>query len=102
MASDFHAASQDQEIKRWIARWMGATAFVAVADLLLTLANMKVTAAGLVFLTLVVGFATRAGMATSLYVALLCAISFDYYFLPPVHTFRLAGIQEWIEMLSFL
>ena len=63
---------------------------------------MKVTAAGLVFLTLVVGFATRAGMATSLYVALLCAISFDYYFLPPVHTFRLAGIQEWIEMLSFL
>lgn len=89
-------------MKRWVWQWMGATAFVALADFLLTLANMKETAAGLVFLTLVVGFATRAGIGMSLYVALLCAVSFDYYFLPPVHTFLLAGVQEWIEMLSFL
>jgi two-component system, OmpR family, sensor histidine kinase KdpD len=102
MASDFHAAPHDEGIKRWIAGWIGATAFVTLADLLLILANMKETAAGLVFLTLVVGFATRAGMVMSLYVALLCALSFDYYFLPPLHTFRLAGLQEWIEMLSFV
>ncbi len=102
MASDFHAALQHEEMKRRVVGWIGATAFVALAVLLLTLANMKVTAAGIVFLALVVGFATRAGIAMSLYVALLCAVSFDYYFLPPVHTFRLAGIQEWIEMLSFL
>ncbi|HWE84485.1 MAG TPA: ATP-binding protein [Terracidiphilus sp.] len=102
MASGSQRAKQEQAMTRWIARWIGATAFVATVDVLLTLAHMKETAAGLVFLTLVVGFATRAGFATSLYVAVLCAISFDYFFLPPVHTFRLAGVQEWIEMLSFL
>jgi len=102
MDYEFRTMPQDQEMKRQVVGWIGATAFVALAVLLLTLANIKVTAAGLVFLTLVVGFATRAGIAMSLYVALLCAISFDYYFLPPVHTFRLAGVQEWIEMLSFL
>jgi len=89
-------------MKRSIVYSIGATAFVALLDYLLPLANLKETAAGLVFLALVVGFATRAGIAVSLYAALLCAISFDYFFLPPVHTFRLAGIQEWIEMLSFL
>ena len=102
MASDSRTAAQGEEIKRWLVRWIGATAFVALADFLLTLAHMNVTAAGLVFLTLVVGFATRAGIGLSLYVALLCAISFDYYFLPPVHTFWLVGIQAWIEMFSFL
>lgn len=89
-------------MKRWVWNWIGATVFVALADFVLTLAHMKQTAAGLVFLTLVVAFATRAGIIMSLYVALLCAVSFDYYFLPPIHTFLLAGVQEWVEMLSFV
>lgn len=102
MAPDTPAAAQEHAMKRSVWQWIGATALVAFADFLLTLAHMKETAAGLVFLTLVVGFATRAGFVISLYVAVLCALSFDYFFLPPVHTFLLAGVQEWIEMLSFL
>jgi len=81
--------------------WFAATLGVASVTFLLSLARINETAAGLVFLTIVVWFATRAGIRRALYVALLCALSFDYYFLPPVHTFRLAGPQEWIEMLSF-
>ena len=82
--------------------WFLSTLGVAVVTILLSLAGVNETAAGLVFLTMVVWFATRAGVRRSLYVALLCAICFDYFFIPPVHTFRLAGPQEWIEMLSFL
>ncbi len=33
---------------------------------------------------------------------MLCALSFDYYFLPPFRTLRLAGVQEWLAMISFL
>src|SRR5580704_8256685 len=84
-----------------VLRWLAATLGVATVTFLLSLARVNETAAGLVFLTMVVWFATRAGIRRSLYVALLCALCFDYYFLPPVHTFRLAGPQEWIEMLSF-
>ncbi len=78
-----------------------ATLGVGLATVLLLWARVNETAAGLVFLTMVVWFATRAGIQRSLYVALLCAVSFDYFFLLPLHTLRLAGPQEWVEMLSF-
>jgi two-component system sensor histidine kinase KdpD len=83
-------------------RWLVATAGVVLATITLTYAQVKEAPAGLVFLAMVVWFATRGGIVLSLYVALLCALSFDYYFLPPIHTLRLAGFQQWIEMLSFL
>jgi two-component system sensor histidine kinase KdpD len=86
---------------RQILRVMTATLGVALVTLLLSTAHVNETAAGLVFLTMVVWFATRAGIQRSLYVALLCAVSFDYFFLLPLHTLRLAGPQEWVEMLSF-
>src|SRR5665213_1401747 len=87
---------------RNVLRWLGATVSVALAAVALTFAHIHDTAAGLVFLTIVVWFAARAGIRLSLYVALICALSFDYFFLPPFHTFRLAGAQQWVELLSFL
>ncbi|HET6205216.1 MAG TPA: ATP-binding protein [Terracidiphilus sp.] len=85
-----------------ILRWFLALLVVAIVTVLLSLAGINETAAGLVFLTMVVWFATRAGIRRSLFIALLCAVCFDYFFLPPFHTLRLAGPQEWIEMFSFL
>ena len=41
-------------------------------------------------------------MTLSLYIALLCAVSFDFFFLLPYHTFRLAGAQQWVDMLTFV
>ncbi len=84
-----------------VLQWFAATLGVAAITFLLSLLGVNDTAAGLVFLTMVVWFATRAGIRRSLYVALLCALCFDYFFLSPRHTFRLAGPQEWVEMLSF-
>jgi two-component system sensor histidine kinase KdpD len=84
-----------------VLQWIAAPLGVAAITFLLSLVRVNETAAGLVFLTMVVWFAARAGIRLSLYVALLCALCFDYFFLSPVHTFRLAGPQEWIEMLSF-
>jgi two-component system sensor histidine kinase KdpD len=56
----------------------------------------------MVFLVMVVWSAAQAGIWHSVYVAILCALSFDYFFLPPVHTFRIGGVQEWVALLSFL
>jgi two-component system sensor histidine kinase KdpD len=83
-------------------RWAGATVGVALVTLVLGFFHLNDTAAGVIFLTTVVWCAARAGLALSFYVAGLCALCFDYFFLPPIHTFRLAGPQEWAEMLSFL
>jgi two-component system sensor histidine kinase KdpD len=86
---------------RKAARWIGATALAALATVVLVELGATSTMAGMVFLVLVVWSATQAGIGLSLFMAALCALSFDYYFLPPVRTLLLAGPQEWVAMISF-
>lgn len=81
--------------------WLAASATIAVTTSAFTFLHVGPIAAGLLFLTVVVWFATRVGTVLSIYMAAVYALSFDYYFLPPFRTFRLAGPQEWFEMLSF-
>jgi two-component system sensor histidine kinase KdpD len=83
-------------------RWLAATLMAALAAALLVGLGANSTTAGMAFLVLVVWFAAQAGIWLALYVALLCALSFDYFFLPPVGTLRLDGIQAWVAMISFL
>jgi two-component system sensor histidine kinase KdpD len=85
-----------------IARWLAATLVAVATTSLLVWLGVNSTTAGMVFLVLVVWFAAQAGILLALYVALLCAIAFDYYFLPPFHTLQIAGLQQWVAMISFL
>ena len=87
---------------RVIARWLAATLVAVAITSLMVWLGANSTTAGLVYLVLVVWFASQAGILLALYVTLLCAIAFDYYFLPPVGTFRLQGIEAWVAMISFL
>ena len=87
---------------RGIIHWVVATAIAALTTLTLVWLGANSTTAGMVFLTLVVWSATQAGITLSLYIALLCALSFDFFFLLPYHTFRLAGAQQWVDMLAFV
>jgi two-component system sensor histidine kinase KdpD len=84
-----------------ILRWFLATAAAMVTTFLLVWLGANSTTAGMVFLVLVVWSASQAGIVLSLYMAALCAVSFDYYFLPPPHTLRLVGAQTWVAMISF-
>jgi two-component system, OmpR family, sensor histidine kinase KdpD len=83
-------------------QWLGATLAAVLTTVGLATTSARETTAGMVFLVVVVVTATQAGLAISLYSALLCAISFDYFFLPPIHTFTLAGPQQWVSMFTFL
>jgi two-component system sensor histidine kinase KdpD len=87
---------------RQAARWFAATLAAALATALLVWSGVNSTTAGLVFLTLVVLFAAWAGIWLALYVALLCAVSFDYYFLPPFRSLQITGIEAWLAMISFM
>jgi two-component system sensor histidine kinase KdpD len=84
-----------------VLHWFAATAAAALTTFLLVWLGANSTAAGMVFLVLVVWCAAQAGAVLSIYIAALCAVSFDYFFLPPVHTFRLTGSQAWVAMISF-
>ena len=83
-------------------RWIGATALAIAATMALIGLHANSTLAGMVFLVLVVWSATRASWWPSLYIAGLCALSFDFFFLPPYHTLWLAGPPEWVEMFCFV
>jgi two-component system sensor histidine kinase KdpD len=87
---------------RGVFHWFVATLFAVATTFLLVRLGANPTAAGMVYLVLVVWSATQAGIWLSLYVAVTCALAFDYFFLPPVGTFQLAGAQAWVAMLSYL
>jgi len=87
--------------KERLLRWFVATAAAMLTTALLVWLQAGSTTAGMVFLVLVVWSASVAGIVLSLYMAVLCALSFDYFFLPPQHTFQLAGAQAWVAMASF-
>jgi len=81
--------------------WIAATATAALATLVLTWLGANSTTAGMVFLVLVVWWATQAGIVLSIFTAILCACCFDYFFLLPLHTLLLEGSQQWVAMVSF-
>ncbi|HMG85708.1 MAG TPA: ATP-binding protein [Terracidiphilus sp.] len=82
-------------------QWLGATVAAVLTTVGLAMAGARAATAGMVFLVVVVVTASQAELVIALYSALLCAISFDYFFLPPLHTFTLAGPQEWVSILTF-
>ena len=82
--------------------WIAATLMPVLFTVLLVHLGATSTIAGMVFLVLVVWTATKAGMRLSLYSAVLCAFVFDYFFLPPFRTFRIAGGPEWVAMVLFV
>ena len=86
---------------RGILHWLVATAMATLTAFALVWLHANSTTAGMVFLALVVWSATQAGFTLSLYIAALCAIFFDFFFMLPYHTLRLAGPQQWLEMLTF-
>jgi two-component system sensor histidine kinase KdpD len=81
--------------------WLAATGAVALTTFVLVWLGANSTAAGMVFLALVVWWAAQTGVALSIYVAVLSAVLFDYYFLPPLRTLRMNGGPEWVAMLCF-
>lgn len=87
---------------RVTAQWLGTTVAALLTTATLAWLGVSPTTAGMIFLVLVVWTATQAGIWLSLYCALLCTLTFDYFFLPPVHTFNLAGAPEWVAIFSFV
>jgi two-component system sensor histidine kinase KdpD len=98
MGKNMNVLSDSQRLFHW---FMASLTTVGTT-ILLVWTKAGATNAGMVFLVLVVWTATQTGIGLSLYTAVLCAISFDYYFLLPYHTLRLDGADEWVAMVLFV
>ena len=87
---------------RGIIHWFVGALMATVTTVGLVWLGADSTTAGMVFLVLVVWSSTQAGRWLALFVAVICALGFDDFFLPPVRSFQLAGAQAWVAMLSYL
>jgi two-component system sensor histidine kinase KdpD len=78
---------------------MGAVALVVVAYVSLP---VNPTTVALTFLLVVLGVASRWGLTIATTTAVVATLAFNYYFLPPIHTFTVADPQNWVALFAFL
>ncbi len=81
-----------------------AVAMVTVAIVVIAYTRLPVnpTTVALSFLLVVLGVASRWGLTLATTTAVVATLAFNYYFLPPIHTFTVADPQNWIALLAFL
>jgi len=63
---------------------------------------VNATTAALYLLLVVLGAATRWGLAEAIFASVAGMLSFNYFFLPPVGTFRIADAENWVAFFAFV
>jgi len=82
-----------------------ATSFVLVAGITLLYTHavrVNQTTVALSFLLAILAVSAVWGMAVSVVMSLAAVLVFNYYFLPPIHTFTIADPQNWVALGAFL
>jgi two-component system sensor histidine kinase KdpD len=64
--------------------------------------HVNPTTAALTFLLCVLVVSATWDLVSALFLAVLAAAAFNYYFLPPVGTFTIADTQNWVALFAFL
>ncbi len=79
---------------------MGTIAVVVIAYR--RLSEVNPTTVALTLLLVVLLLASRWGLTVAITTAVVATLAFNYFFLPPVHTFTITDPQNWIALLAFL
>jgi len=64
--------------------------------------HVSQTTVALTFIVLVLVVASRWQLVYSIYLSFLCALLYNFFFLPPFGTFTVADPQDWVALISFL
>lgn len=65
-------------------------------------ARLNVTTVALALLLTILFIATAFGSRPAFVAALLAALGFNFFFLPPLHTFTITATQNWIALAALL
>ena len=66
------------------------------------LIHVNPTTVALTFLLGILFVANRLGLRYSVYMSVLAALAFNFFFLPPVEKLTIADSQNWVALLAFL
>jgi two-component system sensor histidine kinase KdpD len=78
----------------------GAAAAIVAAYFFLVKVNE--TTIALTFLIMILLVAANWGLRQAIYLSLLSAVAFNFFFLPPVLTFTIGDGRNWIALFAFL
>jgi len=95
-------ALDPRRLKVWALRYAVAIGIIALVVAVFTHLPFNETTVALMFLLVVLGIATRWGLTIATVTAVVATLAFNYYFLPPVHTFTVADPRNWAALLAFL
>ena len=79
-----------------------AAVLFSVVYLYTAVIRVNPTTVALTFLISVLIVSALWGLRYSLFTAFVATLAFNYFFLPPIGTFSIAGTQNWIALLAFL
>jgi signal transduction histidine kinase len=87
-----------------VASYLLALISVAIATAVFLYCRRWISAneAPLFYLPVVMACAVRLGFVPALFAAAVCFLSWDYYFLPPYHTFTVDSQSSWVSIIVFL
>jgi two-component system sensor histidine kinase KdpD len=75
---------------------------VALTAAVARAAALNPSTTGFLFLLVVLFSATIGGLEAGIAASLLSTIAFNYFFLPPLHTFHVADSENWAALVAFL
>ena len=91
-----------QRLKTLILHYAEAIAAIAVLVAVFSHLPVVPTTVALSFLLVVLIVASRWGITIAITTAVIATLAFNYYFLPPLHTFTIYEPQNWIALFAFL
>ena len=86
----------------WSGYFWAATSIAALTSLLFLLRSyINSTTVGFTYLLLIVFIAILWGSAPALLASVLGVLAFNFFFLPPYHTFTVGDPQNWVALAVF-
>jgi two-component system sensor histidine kinase KdpD len=95
-------AVSGRRLKTQLYHYVVALATIVLLVLAYRRLPVNPTTVALTFLLVVLLLASRWGLAIATTTAIVATLAFNYFFLPPVHTFTITDPQNWIALLAFL
>jgi len=95
-------------VQRWFSKrdvvvlFASVGAIGAIVIALRLLPDSSPTTAALVLLLVVLGAATQGRLRVATLVSLIATVAFNFFFIPPIHTFTVVGTQNWVALIVFL
>jgi two-component system sensor histidine kinase KdpD len=87
---------------KWLSYLLAGLGVIAITAILIPLrTHVNSTTVGFGFLLAVLFVAIIWGSMPALFASVLAMLSFNFFFLPPFHTFTIADPQNWMALTAF-